>query len=445
MRILFLSTNRFRIEVVQPMPIGLACVIAGIDENAHAIEVVDLMFSEDPAAELTAALERFRPELVAVSIRNTDNLSHLAPQYFLPEAKQMLDICREVSGAKIVVGGAAFTTVPEALFEYLEPDFGIAGDGEIAFPQLVECIENDTDWSEVPGLVWRANGRVRTNAPAFIEDWNGLRLPRRDLFDLRKYAEVGGASNIVISQGCPMRCHYCDDPHRLGRKQRRKAVEQVIDELEAMSAEASDMPIFFTAPIFNSPASNAKKVCRGIIERGLEIRWTGLIHPAFLDDELAELMQRSGCMAVSLSCDSCSERMLETLRKDITKQQLESAIALLEKHGILYMLTILFGGPGEDRESIDETLDFLRSKKPLMVAFALGIRILPNTALAEMAVEQRLIAADDPLMEPKYYLSPGVEGWARGYLEEVCAERDDWSFSVLEESSDVISEALPPH
>jgi len=439
MRILFLSTNRFRFDMAQPMPIGLACVIASIDENEHAIEVLDLMFSEDPSAELAATLDEFRPELVAVSIRNTDNLSHLDLQYFLPEAKQMIDLCRSASGARIVVGGAAFTTVPEALFDYLEPDFGIAGEGEISFPRLVECIENGTDPSQLPGLVWRADAGIRANAPAFIEDWTGFRLPRRDLFDLQKYTEMGGFSNIVVSQGCPMRCLYCDDPHRLGRKQRRKAVEQVIDELDAMSDEAGNTPIFFTAPIFNSPPSNAKNVCRGIIERGLQIRWTALIHPAFLDEELALLMKRSGCVAVSLACDSCSERMLKTLRKDITKEQLEAAIALLEKHGILYILTILFGGPGEDRESIDETLDFLRDKKPMVVSFALGIRILPNSPLAEVAVEQRLISADDPLMEPKFYISPGVEGWAREYLKEKCAERDNWSFGLPDLPDDVLS------
>jgi radical SAM superfamily enzyme YgiQ (UPF0313 family) len=444
MRILFLSTNRFRFEMAQPMPIGLACVIASIDEEAHAIEVLDLMFSQDPAADLAAALDRFQPELVAVSIRNTDNLSHLDLQYFLPEAKQLIDLCRTDSQAKIVVGGAAFTTVPEALFGYLEPDFGIAGEGEVSFPRLVACLEEGTDWSDVPGLVWRAQGEIRSNAPGFIEDWSGLRRPRRDLFDLARYTEMGGFSNIVVSQGCPMRCLYCDDPHRLGRKQRIKSVELVIDELEAMSREASAAPIFFTAPIFNSPPSNAKKVCRGIIERGLQIRWTALVHPAFLDEELAELMQRSGCVAVSLSCDSCSERMLATLRKDITKQQLEAAIALLEKRGILYLLTILFGGPGEDRESIDETLDFLRDKNPMMVSFALGIRILPNTALAEMAVEQGLIAADDPLMEPKFYLSPGVEGWAVDYLKKACAERGNWSLGLPDAPSEAALDRLSP-
>ena len=417
-------------------------MIGAIDESEHVIEVLDLMFSEDPAAELAARLEEFQPEMVAVSIRNTDNLSYVEPQYFLPEAKEMIELCRSASGAKIVVGGAAFTSVPLALFDYLEPDFGIAGEGEVSFPRLLECLENGTGWGDVPGLVWREQGEVRSNAPGLVEDWDALGMPRRDLFDLKKYAEVGGASNIVISQGCPMRCSYCDDPHRLGRRQRRKSVDRVLDELEAMSNEGSETSIFFTAPIFNSPPSNAKKVCRGIIERGLEIRWTALIHPAFLDDELAELMKRSGCMAVSLASDSCSDRMLELLRKDITVAQLEAAIAQLEKHGIPCILTILFGGPGEDRQTMDETLDFLRRKNPLAVMFALGIRILPHTALAEMAVEQHLISSDDPLMEPKYYLSPGVEGWARDYLEEACAERSNWSFTALDKAIEGLSPGL---
>ena len=160
MRILFLSTNRFRIELVQPMPIGLACVIGAIEESEHVIEVLDLMFAEDPAAELAARLEEFQPEMVAVSIRNTDNLSYVEPQYFLPEAKQMIELCRSASGAKIVVGGAAFTSVPLALFDYLEPDFGIAGEGEVSFPRLLE---------------WRSR---RERAGATCPAWSGASTVR---------------------------------------------------------------------------------------------------------------------------------------------------------------------------------------------------------------------------------------------------------------------------
>jgi radical SAM superfamily enzyme YgiQ (UPF0313 family) len=429
MKILFISTNRFRIQLALPMPIGLACIIGQIDENEHPIRVLDMMFSEDPTADLETALSEFEPDLVAISIRNLDNMSYPDPRYFLPEAKETIERCRSSSGAKIVIGGSAFSTAPEAVFDYLKPDFGIAGEGEEPFPRLVELLDREQDWTGVPGLVWRSKDGIQSNPPDPLEDWDTLNLPRRDLFDGQKYAESGGFASIVIKQGCPMRCLYCDDPHRLGSKQRAKSPKRVADELESMSAELGDSPVFFSDTLFNNPMHHAKEVCRSIIERDLKIRWTTLIHPAFVDEELAELMHEAGCAAVSLGCESGSERMLQALRKDITVEQLETSIPVLEKFGIGYMLTILIGGPGEDRQSVEETIDFLSEKKAMMVSFTVGIRILPNTALAELAVEEGLIAADDPLMAPRFYISPEVRDWAADYIREVCTHHPNWNLA----------------
>jgi radical SAM superfamily enzyme YgiQ (UPF0313 family) len=429
MKILFISTNRFRIKLALPMPIGLACVIGQIDENEHPIRVLDMMFSEDPTAELETALSEFEPDLVAISIRNLDDMSYPNPRYFLPEAKEIIELCRSSSKANVVIGGAAFSTAPAAVFDYLKPDFGIIGEGEIPFPRLVAHLDDEEDWTGVPGLVWRSKDGIRMNPSAVVEDWDALNFPRRDLFDARKYAEAGGFSNIVIKQGCPMRCLYCEDPHRMGRTQRKKSPKTVADELESMSEELGDVPIFFFDTLFNKPMEHAKEVCRAIIDRDLKIRWTTMIHPAFVDEELAELMHAAGCAVVSLGCDSGSERMLKVLRKDITKEQLETSIRVLEKFGIGYLLAILIGGPGEDRQSVEETIDFLRDKKAMFVTFTVGIRILPNTALAEMAVEEGLIPADDPLMEPRFYVSPGVRDWAVDYVRELCSQHPNWDFA----------------
>ena len=62
-----------------------------------------------------------------------------------------------------------------------------------------------------------------------------------------------------------------------------------------------------------------------------------------------------------------------------------------------------------------------------MVSMLVGIRLMPHTALAATAAEEGLISADDPLVEPKFYLSPGVEGWIGDYLTRVCSEHPNWS------------------
>jgi len=112
---------------------------------------------------------------------------------------------------------------------------------------------------------------------------------------------------------------------------------------------------------------------------------------------------------------------------DFTKEQLRVALDMLEQIQMSYVLSVLLGGPGEDRSTVEETVDFLRDRTPLMLDFGVGIRLMPHTRLADLAVKEGLISADDPLMEPKFYLSPHLEGWIEGYLTELCSERPGWT------------------
>jgi radical SAM superfamily enzyme YgiQ (UPF0313 family) len=426
MKILFVSTNRLR-TVMPPMPLGLASIIAQIDDSRHQLQVLDLMFEERPDAALTSRLSRFDPGLIALSIRNVDNQSLLHTEYLLPREKEFVERCRESSAATLIVGGPAFTVSPLAIFEYLEPDFGIVGEGELAFRDLVECIEGVKDWSGIPGLVWRGENGVNGNPPQPVEDLDSLRLPRRELFDGRRYAAEGGISNIVIKQGCSFDCLYCDSPHTMGRRWRMKSPEKVAEELAAMQELGASVS-FFTDAIFNYPPDFAGKVCRAMIRSGLSMRWLASVHPAFLDRELVELMRDAGCVAVSLGCDSCSERMLKVLRKGFTKEQLRVAAEMFEEIGINYIPSLLIGGPGEDRDTVEESMEFLSRRSPMLVDFCVGIRLMPHTTLLEIAVRDGVVSADDPLMEPRFYISPLIADWIEGYLREACSRKESYLF-----------------
>jgi radical SAM superfamily enzyme YgiQ (UPF0313 family) len=316
---------------------------------------------------------------------------------------------------------------PIAIFEYLEPDFGIAGEGEIAFRDLVECIEAGGDWSAIPGLVWRGEGGTRANPLHPVADLDSLRLPRRELFDGQRYAAEGGAANIVIKQGCSFNCLYCDSPHVMGRRWRMKSPEKVVEELAAMRELGAGVT-FFTDAIFNYPVEFTREVCRAIIRSGIGMHWVATIHPAFLDRELTELMREAGCVVASLGCDSCSERMLKILRKGFTKEQLRIAAELLEETGINYVLSLLIGAPGEDRETVEESIEFLSRRSPMMVDFCVGIRLMPHTDLREIAVREGVVSADDPLMEPRFYISPQIEDWIEGYMQEICSRNESYLF-----------------
>ena len=411
-----------------PMPLGLASVAAQIDPSRHDLQVLDLMFADHPEVELKARLASFRPDLIAISIRNLDNQSSVDTEYLLPEAKQFVEQCRESSAAMLVVGGPAFTVSPTAVFEYLEPDFGIAGEGEIAFRELVDRIDRKADWSDLPGLVWRGPEGVTANPAVPVEDLDSLELPRRELFDNQRYAEAGGVGNIVLKQGCSFNCLYCDSPHTMGRHWRMKSPEKVVEELTAMR-ELGIGVSFFTDAIFNFPVDHAKDVCRAIVRSGLDMRWIGSLHPGFVDRGLIELMRDAGCVVISLGCDSCSERMLKVLRKGFSKEQLRITAEILEEMQINYILSLLIGAPGEDRSTVEESVEFLSRRSPMMVDFCVGIRLMPHTALFDLAVQEGVVSAEDPLMEPRFYVSPQIEAWIEDYLREACVGHPSWTLA----------------
>jgi hypothetical protein len=65
----------------------------------------------------------------------------------------------------------------------------------------------------------------------------------------------------------------------------------------------------------------------------------------------------------------------------------------------------------------------------MMLDFCAGIRLMPNSPLFEIAVSEGVISADDPLMEPKFYISPDIEEWIREYLKEICSTHEKWNMN----------------
>jgi radical SAM superfamily enzyme YgiQ (UPF0313 family) len=429
MRLLFVATNRSRAAML-PMPLGLASIIAQIDESRHKINALDLMFCDQPEAELNRTLAWFEPHIIALSIRNLDNQNCLNTQYYLPLEKKFIELCRKNSRATIIIGGPAFTVSPVAVFKYLEPDFGVVGEGETVFPQLVDRIDQGSDFTDLPGLVWRNAGGIQHNPHGFVADLDALKPPRRDLFDNHRYAKERSMANIVVKQGCSFGCLYCDGPHVMGKQWRMKSPQTVAAELESIQKDIGVKMVYFNDAIFNYPQEHAKSVCQAIIDRGLRIYWVATLHPGFVDKPLLNLMKKAGCVAVSPSCDACSENMLQVMRKGFTKDQLKSCLIMLEEMEISYTLWLLFGAPGENKETVQESIRFLEERKPMMLDFCAGIRLMPHTPLFDIAVSEGVISADDPLMEPRFYMSPAIEDWIEKYLTEICSAHEKWNVSL---------------
>jgi radical SAM superfamily enzyme YgiQ (UPF0313 family) len=146
------------------------------------------------------------------------------------------------------------------------------------------------------------------------------------------------------------------------------------------------------------------------------------------DEDLIKEMARAGCTEVSLGFESGSDRMLASMNKQFDKKAVRDFSSLFADHGIGQMGFQLLGGPGETKESVTESFSFVDSLPLDMVKVSIGIRIYPHTALAKTAVDEGVIAPDDDLLQPRFYIAGGLEGWLRETAEHWMKDRPHWIF-----------------
>ncbi|MBU2648271.1 B12-binding domain-containing radical SAM protein, partial [bacterium] len=121
-------------------------------------------------------------------------------------------------------------------------------------------------------------------------------------------------------------------------------------------------------------------------------------------------------------------KILEIMNKRYRPAEVRQVSALLKRHGIRQMGFLLLGGPGETRETAEESLIFADSLALNAIKITLGIRIYPNTTLAATAIEDGIIAPDQDLLFPAFYLVPDLADWLRETIRNWCDARPHWIF-----------------
>ena len=137
MRVLLVNSNRMQPPIG---PIGLDYLADSLSAAGHEVRLLDLCFSESLAADLEGAVRGFAPEVIGVTVRNTDDCYFSSQAFFLPEIRKVIGQLRRLSDAPVVLGGVGFSVTPVAALEYCGADFGIAGEGEVAFPELLKAL-----------------------------------------------------------------------------------------------------------------------------------------------------------------------------------------------------------------------------------------------------------------------------------------------------------------
>jgi radical SAM superfamily enzyme YgiQ (UPF0313 family) len=416
MKVLLISSNTERINMVT-IPVGLGLVAAATRRAGHEVALVDLLGEEDPKGAVRRAVEGERPEVIGISVRNIDDQVRDNPRFLLGQVKPVVEACRAASDAPVVLGGAGYSIFPAAALAFLGADIGVAGDGELQFPVLLERLRSGGDTSDLPGV--HLAGAPAARPPLFTDDLDSF-----PLWDVALDAIAAPSSPdlwipLQSRRGCPNDCSYCSTASIQGRRIRSRS-PRLVAELLATLLRRGCRRFYFVDNSFNIPDAHALELCRWIAELAPGATWRCILYPHLVREELVRAMAASGCVEVSLGFESGSEQVLRAMNKRFTPDDVRSTSNLLRAFGIRRMGFLLLGGPGETPETVEESFAFVDSLDLDALKVTAGIRIYPGTPLARQAVSEGVIASDEDLLSPRFYLAPGLEPLLRERLGPGC-------------------------
>jgi radical SAM superfamily enzyme YgiQ (UPF0313 family) len=425
-RLLLVSANTEKIP--DPVyPIGAAAVGGAARRAGHEVAAIDLCFAEDARRQVVDTIRAFAPQAVGLSLRNLDNSAYPENCSYIEDYRALVSWVRQTTDAPVVLGGAGFTVMPTTILEELHADYGVVGEGELAFPWLLGAIERGAPVREDTGFKCQpVNGGMLVSATARIKQLDLAGEPERALFDVQRYYERGGCMNIQTKRGCCFECVFCSYPLIEGSKVRARTPERVVDEIAELRSSNGVRHFFFVDNIFNFPLPHAKRICEQLRRRSLDIEWSGYLNPKFVDEELVRLMAASGCKGVEFGTDSGSATMIANLRKEFDAEDLRRASRLCHHFGIKFAHSLIFGGPGETRETIADTIRLMDELEPTAVIAFTGIRVLPGTGMVEVALRDGQIDADDNLLYPKFYVAQSLGEELIATIEKHAARRSNW-------------------
>ncbi len=405
-KVLLVNTNTEKKPYPVP-PLGL-CIIAGILERDYQVTIYDGAFDE--GNNLPRVIADFNPDYIGVSIRNIDDMDIVNPTNFIhPILEQFIRPIRKATRAPLILGGSAFSILPDYLMSFYDADFGVIGEGEILFPQLLHCLDSGDDPSRLSSILSRENRTVSREKT----DVAMAGIPRAEIDRRIDYGPYRTRSSYPIQtkRGCAHRCIYCTYNCIEGYRYRTRPPEQVAEEIREASERLGLVTFEFVDSTFNDPPGHGEAICREIVRRDLAVRLRTMgINPRNTSRELFELMRRAGFAQIDSTPDSASPAMLENLGKNFTLADLQRAARLIREAEMPTMWFFIFGGPGETTATIEESFDFIDEFiSPCdMVHMTCGLRIYPGTGLQRRAIEDGIIDPKDDLAPTRFYVSPAI-------------------------------------
>jgi anaerobic magnesium-protoporphyrin IX monomethyl ester cyclase len=399
MRVLFTNTcYQGRVEytslisVVPPLEIATCAALVRRELPGVEVAVLDANASGWSDAELARRIRDHAPDVVVF----------WAATFAINAVRAVVAELSRAPGARLVLTGSHGSALPERTMEEIPGlDAIVRGEPEWTVLELLRAWKRGSDAEQVEGLHLRlgdGGGLVATPERALCRDLDALPVPARDLLPNHLYSAPWSnrVTALRTTRGCPGRCRFCDSHLLAGARIRTRRPASVVDEMEACARAYGTDYFAILDHSFTARRDFVVEVCEEVLRRRplRGVRWVCNTRVDMLSDDLVALMRRAGCLQIGLGIESADNARLTQVRKNITEDQIRTAIQRLKSHGIIAMGYTIIGFPDDDADKIARTKAKILDLDPhtLQLSFATP---LPGTGLWDDCLAQDRILSQD--------------------------------------------------
>ena len=137
-------------------------------------------------------------------------------------------------------------------------------------------------------------------------------------------------------------------------------------------------------------------------------------------------MAKAGFREVSLGFESGADTILRNFNKRFSLDDVRRISGLFKKEGVFQMGFLLLGGPGENKETVLQSLEFVDDLSLDLIKISVGIRIYPGTPLADQAIIEGKIKSHEQLLLPEFYVVDDIKDWICETVGKWAKDRPNW-------------------
>ncbi len=345
------------------MDIALTQLATCVNErSSHTASILDMTFhTKHWKKHLQYGIEKYKPDIIGLST-NT-----MYMQYVKPIIKEV----KERYGLHVILGGHHASIYPVETINLPEADAVFLGDSEFSLISYLDKYSKGEPVTGISGVWVKENGKIIKNGCGqFIQNIDQFPMPDWDLWeDLDKYLYHLGMLYIIGSRGCPYKCTYCD-AHGIadaveGKYFRLRDPVQYAQEIanqwhKYKNRKYPPRLAQLFDPVLTINEDWLEAFCKEYKKQGIEkdFRFSAFSRIDNLNENKIRMLSEGGCALLRVGLEAGNDY----IRNDIYKKRISTAeirkhFKLCKEGGIGFTAFYILGGPGESRQTLNETLD----------------------------------------------------------------------------------------